>query len=208
MLFAELAATSGAVAATTKRNDKVAVLAEVLGRLDLDEIAPAVAFLVGTTPLGRVGVGWAALSAARPDPALSATLTVAGVDRAIRGLDALSGDGVAAARRAQLDQLLARATADEQRLLVGVLGGELRQGANEGVLVSAVAAAADVPVAAVRRAAMLSGRIDVAAGAALIGGRTALDAIELEPGRAVQPMLASTASSVADSMAARRTAAT
>ena len=46
----------------------------------------------------------------------------------------------------------------EQRLLWEVFGGELRQGALDGVMVDAVAKAAGVPVAAVRRAHMLVGR--------------------------------------------------
>ena len=70
-------------------------------------------------------------------------------------------------RRARRRDLLAgvfgRATAAEQRLLWGVLGGELRQGALDGVMVDAVATAAGVPVAAVRRAHMLSGDLGATA---------------------------------------------
>jgi DNA ligase-1 len=61
------------------------------------------------------------------------------------------------------------------------------------VLTSAVAAAADVPVAAVRRAAMMSGDLGSTALAALTGGRAALDAVTLEPARPILPMLASPA---------------
>ena len=80
MLFDDLAATSEAVAATAKRNEKVAVLAAVLERLEPDEIVPAVAFLTGTTPRGRIGVGWSTLSDVRPEPAAGPSLTVAAVD--------------------------------------------------------------------------------------------------------------------------------
>ncbi len=55
MLFAELAQASVAVAATSKRNEKVEVLADVVRRLAPDEIEAATAFLMGTTPLGRIG---------------------------------------------------------------------------------------------------------------------------------------------------------
>ncbi len=197
MLFDELAAASEAVAGTAKRNDKVRVLADVLGRLDPAEIVPATAMLVGTTPHGRIGVGWASLSAVRAEePAESASLTVGEVAAAIDVLAAMSGDGVVAARRRVLGELFARATAREQRLLVGVLGGELRQGALDGVLTSAVAAAASVPVAAVRRAAMMSGDPGLTARAALTAGRAGLEAITLEPSRPIQPMLASPADGI------------
>ncbi|MGH8998833.1 MAG: ATP-dependent DNA ligase, partial [Acidimicrobiia bacterium] len=82
--------------------------------------------------------------------------------------------------------------------------GELRQGALEGVMAQAVADAAGVPVAAVRRATMLSGDLGATAAAALSpsGGAEALAAVGLRVGRGVQPMLASSAPGVAEAIAA------
>jgi hypothetical protein len=51
VVFAELARVSSAVASTTKRNDKVGLVADTLRMSAAHEIEPAVAFLVGTTPL-------------------------------------------------------------------------------------------------------------------------------------------------------------
>jgi DNA ligase-1 len=164
------------------------------------EIEPAVAFLVGTTPLGRIGVGWATVSSVNASPAEVATLSVLDVDRSLRVLAGMSGEGLQAARRGELVRLLGASTSDEQRLLRGILSGELRQGALAGVLTTAVARAADVPVGAVRRGAMMAGDLGIAAVAALTGGRPSLDAIDLEPLRPVQPMLASPADDVADAM--------
>ncbi len=96
--------------------------------------------------------------------------------------------------------MLAAATADEQRFLVRLLTGELRQGALEGVVLDAVAGAAEVPAASVRRAFMLSGRLPLTATTALSGGREALDAVRLEVGRPVQPMLASPGSSLSTAL--------
>lgn len=200
MLFTELAQASVAVTATSKRNEKVDVLAAVLRRLAPDEIEPAAAFLVGTTPLGRIGVGWSTLADVRSSPAERATLTVRDVDRSLRAIEALAGSGVQAARRHELEKLLDACVAAEQRLVRGILSGELRQGALDGVLTTAVARAADVPVGAVRRAAMMAGGLAAAAAAGLTGGRAALDAIDLEPLRPVQPMLASAAGSVAEAI--------
>ena len=202
MLFAELAAVSTEVSATSKRSEKVALLAGVLARLEPDDVLAAVAFLTGTTPIGRIGVGWATMSSARPAPALEPQLTIGDVDGALRHIEATTGAGSVDSRRALLEALFAAATDDEQRLLVGIVGGELRQGANEGVLTSAVAAAAGVSVAAVRRGAMFAGDLGVAALAALGGGDAALAGITLEPGRAVQPMLASSSPSVTDALIA------
>ena len=52
---------------------------------------------------------------------------------------------------------------DEQQYLFRVLTGEMRQGANEGVVADAVAKASGRPIAEVRRAAMLPGDLGAAA---------------------------------------------
>jgi DNA ligase-1 len=200
VLLEELSGASDAVGATSKRNEKVAVLADVLRRVVPEEIISAVAFLVGTTPLGRIGVGWATIAAVRASPAEAASLTIAEVDDAFRRLEAMSGEGVHARRQRELTDLLGRATEPEQRLLRGILSGEIRQGALEGVMATAVAKASGVPVAAVRRAAMMAGDLGAAAVAGLTGGKAALDAVALEPLRPVQPMLASPSAGVAEAM--------
>src|SRR5581483_8312076 len=74
---------------------------------------------------------------------------------------------------------------------------ELRQGAQEGVMVAAAAQAAGVPVAALRRALMLRGDLGDVAAAALRDGAAGLAAYRLEVGRPILPMLAQTAGSVA-----------
>jgi DNA ligase-1 len=67
-------------------------------------------------------------------------------------------------------------------------------------MTEAVARAADVPVAEVRRAMMLRGSLGVVAAAALSGGSAALAAFGLEVGRPVRPMLAASAPGIADAL--------
>jgi DNA ligase-1 len=114
-------------------------------------------------------------------------------------LDAIAsttGAGSAARRRSLLVDLFTRATPDEQRFLIGLCTGELRQGALEGVMLEAVASAAGVPASAVRRAFMLCGRLPDTAVAAIAGGERALATFRLEVGRPVRPMLAAPAESL------------
>ncbi|CAN5647047.1 ATP-dependent DNA ligase [soil metagenome] len=202
MLFADLATASEHLAATPKRGEKAQIIADVLRRLAPDEVAAAVGFLTGAPVQGRIGVGWATIRSVQPEPATTASLTVGDVDRAITSLAALSGSGVVAARRSLLLDVLGRATGPEQRLLWSVLGGELRHGALDGVMVEAIAKGAAVPIAAVRRAHMLAGDLGATAAAALSGGAAALEAVAMSTGRAVQPMLASPAEDVAAALAA------
>ncbi|MCB0962811.1 MAG: ATP-dependent DNA ligase [Acidimicrobiales bacterium] len=207
MLLAEVVATSAAVAAESGRSAKRDALAELLARLEPDEIEPAVGFLTGEPRQGRIGVGWRTLQAAERPPAATPTVTIAELDAALTALAGLAGPGSGTARLELVGDLLGRATAPEARFLARLLGGELRQGANAGVMTDAVARAADVPATVVRRAVMLGGRLDVVARLALVEGRAALEEVGLEVGRPLQPMLASTAGSVTEALAELGTAA-
>ena len=169
MLLAEIAATSADVASTSSRLAKVARLTECLLGASADEVAVAVAYLSGELPQGTVGVGWAAVKE-RPEPAAEPSLGVLEVDATMTRLQGISGAGSQAARREALQELFSRATEPEQRLLVGLFLGELRQGALEGVMADAVAKAAGVPIADVRRAAMLAGDLAAVAEVAIRDG--------------------------------------
>ena len=136
-------------------------------------------------------------------PRHAPSLTVAGVDAHVHRRSATTGRGLAgAARRSCSPSCSARRPRPEQTFLRRLLGGELRQGALLGVMADAVAKAADVPLADVRRAAMLSGDLPArrrsrsregVAGA----GRSS----RLQVGRPVGPMLAQTATNVGDALA-------
>ena len=68
-------------------------------------------------------------------------------------------------------------------------------------MTDAVAKTAEVPVAEVRRAVMLSGSLSVAAQAALGGGSAALARFGLQVGRPLKPMLASSEASIDEALA-------
>jgi DNA ligase-1 len=196
VLLADVVVTSAAVAATRSRTTKAGAIAELLRRAGPDEIAAVTAWLAGETRQGRLGVGWRTLSRMAGTPAPEPSLTVAEVDQILTELAGAAGPGSTARRDALVAALLSAATEDEQQFLVRLLTGELRQGALEGVVLDAVAVAADVPAAVVRRAFMLSGRLPETAAVALAGGVEALGAVGLEVGRPVRPMLASPGSSL------------
>lgn len=202
MLLAEVARTSTAVSGTAARTPKIAALAGLFTAAGPDDGPVVAGLLAGRPRQGRVGIGWAALSgAAAVAPAERATLTVAAVDRALTELATAAGRGSVAARSAVLKQLFAAATGVEQDLLRRLLSGELHQGAAEGLVSDALAAAAGVPGALVRRGLMMSGDLGVTAAAALAGdpttARARLSGLTLRVGTPVRPMLASPAGSAA-----------
>ena len=129
-----------------------------------------------------------------------ATLELLEADAAITRIGEAVGRGSQALRRDELDGLFRRATEDEQRFLAALLHGELRQGALEGVMVEAVARAAELPAAEVRRAAMLAGDLAPVAAAALAEGSAGLARFRLTLFRPVQPMLARTAADLDEAL--------
>jgi DNA ligase-1 len=193
-------AASAAVGATSARSAKTAALADLLRRLEGDEVPVAVGFLTGTPRQGRVGIGYATVYGVEAAAAEEPALTVGDVDAAVTAVQALSGKGSGGARRAALAELLGRATADEQSFLRRLFTGELRQGALAGVMVDAVAKAAGVTLDVTRRAYMLSGDLPRTAAVALGEGEAGLRAIGFELFRPVLPMLASPAESVAEAV--------
>jgi DNA ligase 1 len=205
--FLDLAATSAAVAAVSGRKAKVDLLADALRRLERDEIAAGSAYLAGELRQRQTGVGYAALRDL-PAPAAEGSLTVAEVDERIAAISVVSGAGSQARRRELVAALFGRATAEEQRLLVGLFGGELRQGAQAGLLADAIARAAEVPLTAVRRALLLCGDLKQVAVAALTGGAPALADISLRVGTPLSPMLAGSAPDVGAALLATGAPAT
>jgi DNA ligase-1 len=200
MLLAELVATSSVVAATRSRLAKIDAIATALRAAEPGEVSLAVRYLSGQLRQRRTGVGWASLREL-PEPAAEPTLQVAEVDAAFAEAEGLAGAGSVARRRALLADLFGRATADEQRFLVMLVGGELRQGASAGIVTDAVARAAEIDGARVRRAAMLAGDLATIAAVALLEGADGLDRFGLDVGRPVQPMLAQSAPTVEAAMA-------
>jgi DNA ligase 1 len=204
MELSDLAATSRAVAATSARREKTDLLAACLRRAAPGEAAAAVAFLSGELRQREIGVGWATLRDiphGTPDsPGSAAPLSIGAVDDAFARIGACAGPGSQAERRRLLGELFASASDDEARFLRALLSGELRQGALAGVMADAVARAADVPAAAVRRALMLHGDLGDVAELAFAQGVAGLGAVRLEVGRPLRPMLAKPASSVEEAL--------
>jgi ATP-dependent DNA ligase I len=192
--------TSAAVGATRARTEKVAAIAALLARAAPEEVRAAVAFLSGELVQRQIGVGHA-LMRDLPPPSPAPSLTVAAVDGTFARIGAMAGPGSQRAKRDALGELLARADADEQRFLVRLLVGDLSQGALGGVMVEAIARAANVPAPVVRRGLMLRGDLPAVAELALTGGAPALQALGLQIGRPLAPMLAGTAADLQSALA-------
>jgi DNA ligase 1 len=217
MLLERVVRTSAAVTGSAGRLAKIAEIAALLREVEPAEIPIAVAFLSGELTQRQIGVGYAAIvdllgpagpgsgqavPAGLAGPPATPTLTLAQADAAFAAIGALTGPGSQAERRQLLAGLLSQATEDERQFLIRLIAGDLGQGALAGVMTEAIATAAGVPAARVRRANQVGGSLARAALAALSApdpdqAERALTAITLQVGAPLRPMLAATAATLA-----------
>jgi DNA ligase-1 len=200
MLLAQVVETSRRVGETSKRLEKIDMIAGLLKQLHPDEIEVAVSFLSGNISQGRIGVGYAAMRDRVSANGGAPTLQLLDVDRTIDEITKVSGAGAESRRRELLNSLLSRATEEEQHFLVRLFVGELRQGALEGIMLEALAKASGLKSERIRRAAMMAGNIAAVAGAVFEKGEAGLSQYEIELFRPVQPMLAQSADDVEDAI--------
>ena len=160
-------------------------------------------YLSGEIRQGKLSIGFQMLCSARSH-APAPSLTLAEIDAAFADLKAIKGKGAAQRREARLTSLFERATTQEQDFLARLIIGELRQGALEGVMLDAVAAASGRAAAEVRRAATFAGGAAPVARAALAG--EPLERFSIRLMQPVVPMLAQSAVDVASAMAELGTA--
>jgi DNA ligase-1 len=199
-LLATVVATSREVAATSARSAKTRLLADRLRAMSADELEIAVQYLSGEIRQGRIGIGGAAVRSSVADAAAEPQLPLLDVDRLLDELAAIRGSGSSARRAAALSALFGRATRDEQEFLKRLLVGELRQGALAGVMIDAIAAAIDVPLADVRRAAMYESNLGVLARRGRDSGAAGLQGYRIQVMSPVAPMLAQVAADVDEAL--------
>jgi len=194
MQLYDIVSTSRNVREASARFDKIRHLATCVRRAEPSEIETAVALLSGEPRHGRIRLGPATLHAAMQHYAAPApALTLGEVDATLDRIAQTSGTGSVKDRTRLIGELFARATKDEQDFLVRAVLGGLRQGAVEGLMVEAVAQAAELPTGEIRRALMVSGDLRAVATAALTEGRQGLARMTIRLFQPLKPMLAQTA---------------
>src|SRR5690349_21025273 len=179
MHLARLVETVEQVRATSKKSDKIRILADTLRATQGHETVLTALYLSGSLPQGRIGIGWSFIQQALEEvPGVLGSapvpLTLSDVHHALDRIAGERGAGSGERRIAELKRLFSRASPDERQFLTQLVIGELRQGALEGVLLDAIAAASGLPSADVRQAFMFAPTIGELASAALTEGAAGL----------------------------------
>lgn len=201
MQLARLVDAVNRVRATTKKSEKIRFLAEVLRQTSGQETVLAALYLTGSLPQGKIGIGWNVIQKAMQDGSSTGeSLTLLDVDRVLGILAAERGPGSTERRIMELGRLFSHATPESQRFLAQLLIGEIRQGALDGVLLEAIATAAELPSPDVREAYMFAPNIGELAQAALEKGSAGLARFSLRLFVPVAPMLANSADDVDEAL--------
>ena len=189
--FADFVALCRRLESTRGRLDKRRLVAQYLRGLPADDVANAVAFLTArpfpsSDPrvLGLRGLPHTFVTTAGPP------LTVADVATGFGEIASASGSGSRARREAALAQLVSRAGPDERAILARIIGGEMRTGVSDGMVLEAIGEAWNVELGPLRRAALFLGDLSAVAVIARSGGGTALAGVAPSLFVPLLPMLA------------------
>lgn len=194
MKFEILAQTSERIRATAKKKEKIAFIAGILRQAVGREIHLAAHYLSGNLPSGRLGIGWRTVQDAAMHPAsASDSIELITLQAYLDDLARTSGPGSVQRKNKILQELFSKIGEKERRLLIGLLTGEIRQGALESLVLEAVAQAAALPVETLRQACMFCGDIGKVAEAALKQGAAGLDRFGPRLFYPISPMLANSA---------------
>jgi DNA ligase-1 len=179
-------------------------LAGFLRGLRKEELSPAVLLIVGRVfpeaekvaldvghvMLARV-LGKKRQAVLRDEP-----LSILMVNRYFRDIAAAGGKASRKKKEHLIESLLGQASELERKYILRSLSGEMRIGVSEGLMLEAIARAANVDLELLRRKLMFSGDLGYIAEVALTRGREGLSEIGIRLYTPLKPMLAEMAHSI------------
>ncbi len=196
--FSTIADLAAKLQDTAKRLEKRRLIAECLRSLRPDEVAPAVLILTSRifpeSEQKALNVGWAtmgkALNRGRQATFVDRPLTILEVQRTFEAIAATTGKDSVVRKRRLLESLFGRASDAEREWLLRSMFVDMRIGASEGVMLEAIADAANTEAEVVRFANMLAGDLGRTATVAVLEGEAGLRALGFRLFTPVKPMMA------------------
>ncbi len=204
--FLELAQLFSALEATTKRNEKRALIRSFLLQLREGEVQPVLTFLTGRVfpeaDARVLDVGgrtvWRLEGGVKQSLLDQTSLTILKVSQLFHEVSQVRGTGARQRKEDLIERLLSQATPLERKYLIRLILGEMRIGVVDGVALDATADAASVDITLVRRAHMLIGDLGKVAELALTQGSEGLSRVQVTLFTPVKPMLATMSYDVAE----------
>jgi len=187
----DLVELSRKVRSTTRKKEKVSVLADFFRRAKGEEIGLVFRYLSGQLPQRPLGIGWATLQEVFQGLPINPRLpSLIETDRFFEEISREKGEGSLERKVSLLRNIFSSLQQDEKEFLTGLIMGEIRQGALEGLVLEAIAQASSLPVDRLRQSLMFSGDIGKVAQVALDEGMTGLSLFQPRLFHPISPMLA------------------
>ncbi|MEM0076399.1 MAG: ATP-dependent DNA ligase, partial [Thermoproteota archaeon] len=198
MEFIEIAKVCEKVSMTRKRNEKIKIIADFLGKLRPEEVAPSTLLITGKVfsdlEQKPLEVGYVtlikALNTKKQGTLFQRRLSILDVKKAFEEIASASGKNSRIKKESILKSLLSNASELERKYIIKNIFGEMQHGVGEGLILQAIAYAINANEEEVRKAYMFLGDIGETARVALTGGINAIRNTNLELFRPVKPMLA------------------
>jgi len=207
--FLKLAELCRSVEATSKRNEKIALISSFLREVSPEEVPLVTLFLAGKafpeSDPRVLEISYATISDAGKNLGQSRltehALRIRDVYDTLGRIAQASGSRSRDRKLSLLQTILTQASPVEAEFLTRMMLGEMRIGVVEGVLLDAIAEASGISRELVRRANMLQGNIGEVASLAMSQGSPALERIALRLFIPVKPMLAEMADDARQALA-------
>ncbi|HXC61795.1 MAG TPA: hypothetical protein VNV63_03890, partial [Nitrospiria bacterium] len=124
MLLTHLVERVIQVRATTKKTEKISLLADFLRQTHGKETELAALYLSGSLPQGKIGIGWRMIEDATPEALSSGERpTLLEIDRVFESIALDQGPGSLERKIGVLRRLLERANPDERRFMAQLIIG-------------------------------------------------------------------------------------
>jgi DNA ligase-1 len=187
-----------ALEVTSKKKEKIRLLADFFKSINAYEVSPAALLIIGTIfpefDARTLDVGWSTVQKIMDRGGQTSLFkqqpTILHIYRTLLEVANKKGKGSRRVREQLLEGLMNSMSYEESQYFARILFGEMRIGVSEGVMLEGIAEAADVPLSSVRRALMMTGNIGKVAEIAIGDGKNGIDKIDLSLFVPLKPMLA------------------
>jgi len=193
-LLKDLVEVSEKIGSTTRKKEKISILADFFWRLRGKEIALVSHYLSGQLPQGRLGIGWATLQEAQKDLVHQfRPLSLIEVDRFFEEISRERGTGSLGKKVGILREIFSSTQEEEREFLIRLMMGEIRQGALEGLVLEAIGLASSLSLDSILQGLMFSGDIGEVARVAMEEGLAGFSRFQPRLFHPISPMLANPA---------------
>jgi len=141
MKLREIIVFSEKLKATRSINEKISLLANFFKGVNKEEGKLIVALLIGENPYGKIGLGYQSLKGFLNLKEGGESIDILTIDQILKDLKRIKGSSSFSRKINRLYPIFRKLNLSEREFLINFLCGEIRQGANKGIIKKGIAKA-------------------------------------------------------------------